>query len=66
MTKIVNGMTVVYKKVTGWNNGPLKPTITNTVGTTDLQTAITAAVNGIANMSDGESIQIIVNIKEVT
>ena len=66
MTKVVNGMTVVYKKVTGWNNGPLKPTITNTVGTTDLQTAVNSAISGIANMSDGESIQIIVNVKEVT
>lgn len=66
MTKIVNGMTVVYKKVSGWNDGPLKPTVTNTTGTADLQTAVTAALNGIATMTDGENIHIIVNVKEVT
>ena len=66
MTKVVNGMTVVYKKVSGWNDGPLKPTVTNTTGTTDLQTAVTAALNGIATMTDGENIHIIVNVKEVT
>lgn len=60
---VYNASATKFQKVTGWTDGPQKPTTTNTSGTAaQIQSAVATAVSGIGSMAVGESVHIIVTI----
>lgn len=55
----------VFKKVTGFENGPCKPTISTSNTTADAAEDIaTTAINSIASLQPGESVNIVVQCVE--
>ena len=69
MALIYNGTITTFKKVSGYNPGPLKPTVNTVSGdkttiTNYLQAQIQDAIN---NLADRENIQVVVSANnEVT
>lgn len=55
----------VFKKVTGFENGPCKPTITTSKTTADEAEGIAStAINSITSLKPGESVNIVVQCVE--
>ena len=69
MALIYNGTITTFKKVSGYNPGPLKPTVNTvsgdkTTATNYLQAQIQDAIN---NLADRENIQVVISANnEVT
>ncbi|MBQ1571819.1 MAG: hypothetical protein IIZ78_11885 [Clostridiales bacterium] len=60
---VYNSSATKFQKVSGWTDGPLKPTTTTATGTAaNIQSAVASAVSGIGSMAVGESVHIIVTI----
>jgi len=60
---VFNSSATTFKKVSGWTDGPLKPTTTTATGTAaNIQSAVASAVSGLGSMAVGESVHIIVTI----
>lgn len=60
---MINGNVVKFTKVTGWTDGPLKPTVTDASGTAaQVKTAVDNVLNTLGSMSEGEAIHVIITV----
>lgn len=51
-----------FDKVSGWNDGPKKPTSTKVEGTaTNIQSALSTISTNVANLAAGEDIIVIIS-----
>ena len=66
MATIYTGTVVRFDKVTGFTNGPLKPTKSSYTGNlSTIKSSLTAALDDLSNVGPGETLQIVVTAKEV-
>lgn len=65
MAKKYIATATTFKKVSGWTDGPCKPTITKSDTTaSEAQSIITAASAAVSSLDPGESVNIVVQCVE--